>query len=114
MPLFDGKEYTGPVGIDGSDVPEKGGVYLICVGSSGGERIIALYAADNMKKSLTENPKRECWNRYAVNNDMYSDGSLRCYYILVENPSERDALITRTVEIRPYNIPCYEAPKDDW
>lgn len=115
MVIFDGKDYVGPVGIDGKDVPSIGGLYLICTGASGGERIIALYESDDMKDSIVNNPDRGMWERYRMGNgDMYSDNDLRCYYIALNDQSERERLLRRTVDIRPYDIPCYRMPKDDW
>ena len=115
MVIFDGNDYVGPVGIDGDDVPSVGGVYLICTGASGGERIIALYDADDMKESIQTNPDRDLWNKYRMGDgDMYSDNGLRCYHIRIDDPSERERLVRRTVDIRPYGIPCYRMPQDDW
>ena len=115
MVIFDGREYIGPVDIDGNDIPSISGVYLICTGASGGERIIALYLSDDMKGSIMTNPDREMWKRYRNDDgDIYSDNALRCYYIQIDDPSEREMLIRRTVDIRPYDIPCYRMPKDDW
>ncbi len=115
MTIFDGMDFIGPLDIDGNDVPESPGIYLICTGSSGGEKIIALYESDNMKDSIINNPKRDCWEKNRTDgNFTYNDEKLRSYYLLNNDESERQRIVKKIVERRPYKIVCYEPPRDDF
>ena len=113
--IFDGKKYEGPYTIDAKDVPPTPGVYLICTGSSGGEKIIALYESDDMKTHMTSNPERDEWFRNKDDgNNSYNDDALRTYYLEEKSQSIRQDIILKMVERRPYRIPCYRPPVDDF
>ena len=113
--IFDGKRFEGPFGIDGEEFPESPGIYLICTGSAGGDRIIALYQSVNIRKDIVGNPDRDDWMRNKDDGkNGYNDDALRSYYLLEDNECIRQDMIVKIVERRPYNIPCYRPPMDDF
>ena len=113
--IFDGNKFEGPFPITGEDFPSSPGVYLICTGSAGGDKIIALYGATDMKKDIASNPFKGDWMKAKDDgNNSFSDDALRAYYIVVDRESDRDRMITGLVERRPYKIPCYRPPMDDF
>ena len=113
--IFDGKRFEGPLGIDGEGFPESPGIYLICTGSAGGDKIIALYESKDIRKDIIENPDREEWMRNKDDgNNGYGDDALRSYYLLENSDGIRQDMIVKIVERRPYRIPCYRPPMDDF
>lgn len=107
MAIFDGITYSGPIDVNGQDMPAEPGVYLICTDSAGGSKIIGVYESDDMKKSISGNPKRSCWEKNR-------DDGLEAYYFIEKDASKRERLVRRTVEVRCYKIPCYDPPMDDF
>ena len=113
--IFDGKKFEGPSSIDGEGIPSSPGVYLICTGSAGGDKIIALYESDDMRKHMVSNPDRGEWMRNKDDgNNGFNDDQLRAYDLLENSASIREDIIYKIVDRRPYRIPCYKPPTDDF
>ena len=111
--IFDGKRFEGPNPIDGEGTPDSPGVYLICTDSAGGEKIIGLYQSDNMREHMRNNPERKDWEPH-VANEGFGRSSLHSFFIVIEKESDRLSMIYGIVDRRPYRIPCYRPPADDF
>ena len=112
--IFDGKRFEGPNPADGEGTPDSPGVYLICTDSAGGEKIIALYQSDNMREHMKNNPERKEWMPHVTKEGEYGGGSLHSFYIIIEKEKDRLDMLYGIADRRPYRIPCYKPPEDDF
>lgn len=101
-----GVEFGEPVGLEG--IRPGPGVYLVCTESSGGMRVIGAYWAEDMASDALANPWRDRWAEH-------DDGGLFAYcsespFDAVDGP----AVCADIVTTRFYDVPCYEAPREDW
>ena len=107
MPIFDGNEYAGPVGI--GDLPDSPGVYLVTTEASGGIKILGIYGSDSSIASSAEsNPKKACWER----NRKDSDPAF--YYLISSDAAARERICRNMIDRRFYEVVCNDPPRDDF
>lgn len=107
MMIMRGVDFGNPMPMDG-EIPPSPGLYMVCTESSGGIRVIGVYAAENIRESFMTNEYRDSWSDY-------EDSGLFLYVsVLDENIETLDAKCIDIIDTRFYTTPCSKIPGDDW